>query len=427
VGTLLCPPWLICRENQYDGTVDKPGNFFANIINQRWWAQKRAHPTKTIKTMQILNINPRHLLALCRKESYQIVRDPSSILIAFILPVILLFIFGYGINLDTSAMRLGVVQEDHGAEAESFVNVLKGSPYLDVHMSNSRADMQDQLQNGKVRGVLVLSSDFSATVLQHKKPAQIQLITDGTEPNIASFLSSYLHGSLQVWIAQRAIDQGLPAPSITSLEPRYWFNSTTVSRNFLVPGSITVIMTVIGALLTSLVVAREWERGTMEALLSTSVTRGELLLSKIIPYYVLGMMAMTLCVLVATLLFDIPFRGSFWVLFLVSSLFLGSGLGLGLFLSTVLRNQFAAAQIALVAAFLPATMLSGFIFEITSMPVAIQAITYFIPARYFVNALQTLFLAGNIWPVILLNSLFLILLAIFWLGLTALKTARRLD
>jgi ABC-2 type transport system permease protein len=380
-----------------------------------------------MKTMNILNINPRHLIALCRKESYQIVRDPSSILIAFVLPVILLIIFGYGINLDTNTMRLGVVQEDNGAEAQHFIDVLKGSPYLDVHLSNSRADMQDKLESGLVRGIVVLNSDFSAKVQRQQAPAPIQLITDGAEPNTANFLTSYIQGSLQVWIAQRAIDRGLHTPSITSLEPRYWFNPTTVSRNFLVPGSITIIMTVIGALLTSLVVAREWERGTMEALLSTSVTRGELLLSKIIPYYVLGMMAMTLCVFMATLVFDVPFRGSFWILFVVSSLFLGSGLGLGLFLSTVTRNQFAAAQIALVAAFLPATMLSGFIFEITSMPIAIQAITYVIPARYFVNVLQTLFLAGNIWPVILLNSLFLILLALFWLGLTAIKTARRLD
>lgn len=372
-------------------------------------------------------LNIRHLLALCRKESYQIVRDPSSILIAFVLPIVLLFIFGYGINLDTNAMQLGVVMEDNGAEATHFVDVLKGSPYLQVHLSNSRSDMQNQLKNGQVRGVLVLASHFSANVLQHEVPASIQLITDGAEPNTANFLSNYLQGSLQVWLTERAMDRGLGIPAITSLEPRYWFNPTTVSRNFLIPGSITVIMTVIGALLTSLVVAREWERGTMEALLSTSVTRGELLLSKIIPYYVLGMMAMTLCVVVATLLFGIPFRGSFWILFIVSSLFLGSSLGLGLFLSTVMRNQFAAAQIALVTAFLPATMLSGFIFEIASMPLAIQAITYFIPASYFVSALQTLFLAGDIWPVILWNSLFLMLLAIFWLGLTALKTARRLD
>jgi ABC-2 type transport system permease protein len=380
--------------------------------------------------MNIVNINPRHLLALCRKESYQIVRDPSSILIAFVLPIILLFIFGYGINLDTNAMRIGVVQEDNGAEAEQFIHVLKGSPYFEVYVSNSRADIERQLQIGQVRGMVVLGSDFSAKVQRQKEPAPIQLITDGTEPNIANFLTSYLQGALQIWITQRAIDKGLqgsPKPTLTSLEPRYWFNPTTVSRNYLIPGSITIIMTVIGALLTSLVVAREWERGTMEALLSTSITREEFLLSKIIPYYALGMIAMTLCVVVAVLLFGIPFRGSFWVLFVVSSLFLGSSLGLGLFLSTVTRNQFAAAQIALVAAFLPSTMLSGFIFEIASMPLAIQAVTYIIPARYFVSALQTLFLAGDIWPVILWNSLFLILLAVFWLGLTAIKTARRLD
>lgn len=380
--------------------------------------------------MELFKINPRHLLALCRKESYQIVRDPSSILIAFILPVILLFIFGYGINLDTNKVRLGVVMEDDGGEAEHFVDVLKGSPYLDIHMSHSRADMQDQLQNGKVRGMLVIASDFSAKVRRNRNlqaPPAIQLLTDGAEPNTANFLSGYILGSLQVWIAQRASDQGLATPSIPSLEPRYWFNPSTISRNFLVPGSITVIMTVIGALLTSLVVAREWERGTMEALLSTSVTRGEILLSKIIPYYVLGVVAMTLCVLVATLLMGIPFRGSFWILFIVSSLFLGSGLGLGLFLSTVTRNQFAAAQIALVVAFLPSTMLSGFIFEIASMPPAIQAVTYLVPARYFVSILQTLFLAGNIWTVILENCLFLIGSALFWLGMTALKTSHRLD
>ena len=213
----------------------------------------------------------------------------------------------------------------------------------------------------------------------------------------------------------------------TTLEPRYWFNPTTVSRNFLVPGSISVIMTVIGALLTSLVVAREWERGTMEALLSTSVTKSELLLSKILPYYVLGMVAMTLCVLVATLLLGVQLHGSFWILFIVSSLFLGSGLGLGLFLSTVTRNQFVAAQTALIAAFLPATMLSGFVFEIASMPPAIRGVSYLIPARYFVGALQTLFQAGDIWHIILINSAFLLVSAVFWLGLTALKTSRRLD
>jgi ABC-2 type transport system permease protein len=230
-----------------------------------------------------------------------------------------------------------------------------------------------------------------------------------------------------VWLSQRATDQGLRQPKMVELSPRYWFNPTTVSRNYLVPGSISVIMTIIGALLTSLVVAREWERGTMEALLSTPVTRAELLLSKILPYYVLGMAAMLMCVLVATLLMDVPLRGSWGVLFIVSSLFLGSSLGLGLLLSTVTRNQFVAAQGALTAAFLPATMLSGFVFEIGSMPLPVQAATYLVPARYFVGALQTLFQAGDIWSVLLVQIGFLLLSAFFWLGLTALKSSRRLD
>jgi len=377
--------------------------------------------------MTLPKVNLRHLLALCKKESYQIVRDPSSILIAFVLPVMLLFIFGFGINLDTNKVRLGIVTEDQGNEAEQFAQVLRGSPYLDIQTGNSRSQMQQQLQLGEIRGMLVLASDFSPTIRKQQKTAAIQLLTDGAEPNTANFLGSYLQGCLEVWQQQRATDQGLNSVATSTIEPRYWFNPTTVSRNFLVPGSISVIMTVIGALLTSLVVAREWERGTMEALLSTSVTKTELLLSKILPYYVLGMVAMTLCVLVTTLILDVPLRGSFWILFIVSSLFLGSGLGLGLFLSTVTRNQFAAAQTALIAAFLPATMLSGFVFEISSMPIAIQGVSYLIPARYFVNVLQTLFQAGDIWYIILLNSAFLLVSACFWLGLTAMKTARRLD
>jgi ABC-2 type transport system permease protein len=374
-----------------------------------------------------VNIDRRRLMALCRKESWQIVRDPSSILIAFVLPVILLFIFGFGINLDANKVRLGVVIEDSGAEAQRFADVLAGSPYIEVYRDASRPHMRARLAAGEVRGMVVIASDFSAKVRKGQGNAAIQVLTDGAEPNTANFLGSYLQGAWQVWLSQRATDQGLPQPPITELTPRYWFNPTTVSRNYLVPGSISVIMTIIGALLTSLVVAREWERGTMEALLSTPVTRAELLLSKILPYYVLGMAAMLMCVLVATLIMGVPLRGSWWLLFIVSSLFLCSGLGLGLLLSTVTRNQFVAAQGALTAAFLPATMLSGFVFEINSMPLPVQLFTYLIPARYFVSALQTLFQAGDIGYVLFINIGFLFLSAIFWLGLTALKTSRRLD
>jgi ABC-2 type transport system permease protein len=236
--------------------------------------------------------------------------------------------------------------------------------------------------------------------------------------------------TLEPRFSSNAAAPGTPAsagsPAVT-LEPRFWFNPSAESRNYLIPGSITVIMTVIGALLTSLVVAREWERGTMEALLASPVTRAELLLSKLLPYYALGIIALFICVGVSVFLVGVPFRGSALVLWLAGSLFLGSALGLGLLLSTVTRNQFNAAQAALNAAFLPAVILSGFIYEIRSMPPLIRAITYLVPARYFVTAMQTLFQAGNVWVVLLKSMLFLAIASAFFIGLTALKTRKRLE
>jgi len=369
----------------------------------------------------------RRLRALCLKESYQIVRDPSSVLIAFILPVILLFIFGFGVSLDSSRMRIGLVVEDSSADAQAFSDALFASPFIAAVRGHSRGEMIEELRAGSVRGVVVLPPDFARRLNAGAESAPVQLLTDGAEPNTANFVASYVSGAWQIWLDRRALERGVVSAPGIELLPRYWFNPSTVSRNFLVPGSIAVIMTIIGALLTSLVVAREWERGTMEALLSTPVTRAELLLSKVLPYYLLGVVSMLICVAVTVWVLDVPFRGSLGVLFVVTSLFLGSALGLGLLLSTLTRNQFNAAQAALNAAFLPATLLSGFVFEISSMPLPIQAVTYLIPARYFVSALQTLFQAGQVWPVLWRQMLFLLLSALFWLGLTALKTRRRLD
>jgi len=369
----------------------------------------------------------RRLLALCRKESYQIVRDPSSVLIAFILPVVLLFIFGFGVSLDSSRMRIGLVVEDGSADAQQFAEALYDSPFIAAVRGHSRVQMIESLRNGGVRGVIVLPPDFARRLQAGADPAPLVLLTDGTEPNTASFVASFAQGAWQIWLDQRARSAGRTDSAGITVSPRYWFNPSTVSRNFLVPGSIAVIMTIIGALLTSLVVAREWERGTMEALLSTPVTRTELLLSKVLPYYLLGIASMLICVAVTVWILGVPLKGSLSVLFVVTSLFLGSALGLGLLLSTMTRNQFNAAQAALNAAFLPATLLSGFVFEISSMPLPVQAVTYLVPARYFVSALQTLFQAGQVWPVLWRQMLLLLLSAVFWLGLTAWKTRRRLD
>ncbi len=369
----------------------------------------------------------RRLVALCRKETRQIFRDPSSLLIAIVLPVMLLFIFGFGISLDTNRISIGVVMEDNGVEAVRLAAAASGSPYIRPVFFGAVAEAEAMLAHGKIRGAMVIPQDFTEKVLAGKGDAQIQLLADGAEPNTANFVSSYVQGVYNIWLAARAESVGARASEAISLQPRYWFNPTTISRNYLIPGSISVVMTIIGALLTSLVIAREWERGTMEALLSTPVRRAELLLSKSLPYYGLGLVAMAICVLIAIVIMDVPFRGSIFMLFLSTSLFLGSALGIGLLLSTLTRNQFNAAQAALNIAFLPATLLSGLIFEIASMPMAIQIVTMIVPARYFVTVMQTLFQAGDIAAILLPNLLFLLISAMAWLGITAVKMRRRLD
>jgi ABC-2 type transport system permease protein len=372
------------------------------------------------------NSSLRRLWALSVKECYQIIRDPSSVLVAFVLPIVMLIIFGYGVNLDSSSLRVGLVNEDSGVEAQRFAARLVGSPYMNV-IAGSRSDMEKALVRNAVRGFVVIPADFTSKLQRPGSEAPLQIITDGSEPNVAAFVRSYVRGAWEGWQQQLALARGEALPAQVNVEPRFWFNPSAESRNFLIPGSITIIMTVVGALLTSLVVAREWERGTMEALLSTPVTRRELLLSKLIPYYLLGMGSMLVCVGVAVFLFGIPFRGSLAMLVVSTTFFLMSALGQGLLLSTLLRNQFLAAQAALNLAFLPAVMLSGFIFEISSMPAAIRLVTYLFPARYFVTVMQTLFQAGDVPWLLWRNLAVLAFIGSVFLGLTALKTRRHLD
>jgi len=369
----------------------------------------------------------RRVRALSKKEALQILRDPSSNIIAFILPVVMLFIFGYGISLDSLGLRVGLVMEDLSPEARQFEASFLGTPYFSVTTGLNREVMSRELAEGRVRGIVIVPQDFSDKLKRGAEPAPLMIITDGSEPNTANFVENYARAAWEGWMQQRAAARGETRQPVISLEPRFWFNPSAESRNYLIPGSITIIMTVVGALLTSLVVAREWERGTMEALLASPVTRAEILLSKLLPYYVLGILSLFICVVVAVFLLHVPFRGSVLLLFVIGSLFVGSSLGLGLFLSTATRNQFNAAQAALNAAFLPGLILSGFIYEIRSMPPIIQAFTYLVPARYFVAAMQTLFQAGDVWPLLLRSMIFLALASTFFIGLTALKTRRSLD
>lgn len=371
-------------------------------------------------------LSGRRLWALVRKETIQTLRDPSSILIAGLMPLIMLFLFGYGLNLDTGTTRVAVVIEDSGSAAQDVAAAIAGSPYLSVTYNGDRETAARLLDRGEVGGFIVVPDGFSRAVERGGR-GEVQAITDGTEPNTAAFVTAYVSGAVSVWREQRGSREASPQEAGVSTVARYWFNPSTISRNSLVPGSIAVIMTVVGALLTSLVVAREWERGTMEALLSTPITRTELLLSKIIPYFGLGMVSMAICVVLATAVLDVPFRGSLLLLFLATALFLGTALGLGLLLSTAIRTQFNAAQAALNAAFLPVMMLSGFVYEIGSMPQPVQIVASILPGRYFVTILQTLFQSDYAGQLYWLNAMALSLIAAIFLGLTALKTRRTLD
>lgn len=363
---------------------------------------------------------------LLLKEWLQILRDPSSIAIAFVMPVVLLLIFGYGVSLDAKRVPLALVVEQPNRETASFMAGFFESPYfVPVRFSTvQQADLA--MQARRVDGIVWLRSDFTRQMLSEGN-APIGLIVNGVDANNARIIEGYLQQVWADWLSGYAAAHGLTLNTPVQVDVRVWFNPAVTSTDFLVPGLIAVIMTLTGALLTAMVVAREWERGTMESLLVTPATIDEIVPSKLVPYFVLGMGGMALSVAMAVWLFDVPLRGSLWLLTAASSAFLLCALGMGLLISTVSKNQFVAGQIAIIVTYLPAFILSGFIFDIRSMPAAIRLITHIVAARYFVTALQSLFLVGNVWPVVVPNILALLVMAAIFLGLARLSSHKSLE
>lgn len=366
------------------------------------------------------------LRGLMRKEALQIVRDPSSIAIAFLLPVVLLLLFGYGVSLDAENVPVALVVEQPDAATAEFTGSFFGSRYFDPRQSFAMEEALQSLLRHEVNAIVYLREDFSAN-LKRSETATVQVIVNGVDANNARLISGYIEGAWNEWLRQQSIAGGVGAGMPVQTQQRIWFNSEVRSQNFLVPGLIAVIMTLIGALLTALIMAREWERGTMEALLVTPVAMREILIGKLLPYFVLGMGGMGLSVAMAVWLFDVPLRGSMWVLFCGSALFLLTALGMGLLISTLAKNQFIASQVAIIATFLPAFILSGFIFDIGSMPPLVQGLTHVVAARYFVAILQSVFLAGNVWSVLLPNAAALVFMAAVFLGITRRKSRKRLE
>ena len=368
----------------------------------------------------------RRIRALIRKETLQVVRDPSSVVVGFILPALLLMLFGFGVSFDASRVRVGLVIEGPTPETSMFVASLSNTPFFEVQRSADRRAFLDQLSAGRLNGVVVLAGDFSER-LARGDTAGIQVITDGSDPNTAGLVTGYLQGAWQSWQTQRALSSGARVLSPIAVESRFWFNPELESRRFLVPGSIALIMMMIGALLTALVVAREWERGTIEALLATPVGISEFIIGKLVPNFALGMCAMAVCVLAALFVFDIPLRGSLLSLVGLTAVFLAVALGIGLLISTVARTQFLASQMAMLVAFLPGLYFSGFLFEVASMPAVLRAFAKIVPAGYYVRGLQTIFLAGDIAAVLVPCTAILLFMCAVLFGLTALNTKQRLD
>ncbi|WP_228156404.1 ABC transporter permease [Arcobacter caeni] len=366
----------------------------------------------------------RRFKALFIKESYQILRDPSSILIAVILPLMLLFLMGYAISLDSKNIPVGVVVEQSSKYSLSFLDAFRMSNSFNVQVGNNKKDFEEKLQKGTIRAIIVIPATFAKDL--ETQNTKIQVLADGSEPNIASFVQKYTSGVWNNWLIQEGFAKKSTSASM-DIQTRYWFNAPLLSSYFLLPGSIAIILTLIGTLLTALVVAREWERGTMEAIMSTPITIMELLLGKLLPYFILAMISMSICVLIAIFWFEIPFRGSVFLLVFASALYLMPSLGLGLLISTLSKNQFVAAQAALIVGFLPAFLLSGFIFQISSMPLWLQYLTHIIPARYFIEVLQCIFLSGDIYEVILPNLFSLLIVGTVIFVIIIKITRKRLD
>lgn len=368
--------------------------------------------------------NRRRFAAMLTKETRQIARDPSTFLIAFVLPMLLLFLFGYGVNLDTARSRVGLSLQDESEAARSLAGDFQQSRWFDVQATGSVSELSTAMVAGRIRGIIVIPNGFGRQVA--KGGGDIQILTDGSMPNTASFVGAYAEGVRATWAAARADDRGTTKAPPIQTAPRFWFNPELKSRYFLVPGSIAVVMTMVGTLLTSLVIAREWERGTLEAIMATPVGMAEFIATKVVPYFLLALISMTLCAVIAITVFGVPFRGSPFALLVIASAFLFPALGQGLLISAATKNQFVASQVALLSAFLPTMLLSGFLFEISSMPKPIQAITYLVPSRYLIPQLQTVFIAGDDWSLFLPNIAALIGFGMLFFVLAVRATKRRI-
>ncbi len=340
------------------------------------------------------------LLAVAKKEVLHILRDSRSLSIVIIMPVTLMLLFGYGVNLDLKGLPVYVYDQDGSQQSQDLLKRFQSNEYFHIVRAVDRySAVTSALDDGHAKMGIVIPWNFSER-LSEGGPVQVQALVDATDDNTANVLIGYAQGVMQGYSSGIEIDwlrkhgQSIQPVSV-SVQTRTWYNENLDSSAFIIPGVLALVMSVIGAFLTSLTIAREWERGSMEQLISTPVTAMEIMLGKLLPYFVIGMFDVAVCALIAIGWFHVPFRGSFLTLAGSSALFMIVVLALGFFVSVIAKSQLAASQIALLITFLPAFLLSGFLFAIEQMPVALQWITRIFPARYYVSLLKQIFLKGS--------------------------------
>jgi len=362
------------------------------------------------------------LKAIIRKEIYHLLRDYQSLYLAFAIPLILIILFGYALSLDVDKEETVVVDYDKSALSRDFVRKIDASPYFHLagHLDRA-ADAVSFLDRDAAKVAIIIGPDFMKN-LQADREAQLQILIEGSDPNFAGIIRGYLTVFTEQY-NQKILFDFLNRQGMTTIKPpvdgriRIWFNEDLESRNFIIPGIIAIIIMIVGALLTSLIIAREYENGTMETLKSLPVKAGELLLGKAIPYFFIGLTDVLIAMLLGQLLFGVVMKGNFLLMMLATALYLFVALALGLLISTATKSQLVANQMAVIITYLPSVLLSNFVFPIVNMPKVLQMITYIVPARYYIDILGGVYLRDTgiayLWPSMAVLAFLAVLLTFF--------------
>jgi ABC-2 type transport system permease protein len=375
----------------------------------------------------------RRIRAIMVKESLQIVRDPRSLMIALLIPLMQMFMLGYGVNLDVKHITLCAYDQESSQASQNLLRRFTASPYFALQgVADNYAQITHSLDTGECRLAVVIPSGFSKE-LTDSGVGTVQALLDATDSNTANIAANYARAVVADYSSEVQLNfiqqRGGNIKTLTpvDVQARVWFNEDLVSRNFIIPGIVALVMAIVGSQLTSLTIAREWERGTMELLVSTPVEPMELMIGKLMPYFVIGMVDACICLALAVFWFEVPFRGTIAALFFTTALFLTVVMCIGYYVSVSIRSQVGASQVALLLTMLPTTLLSGFSFPIEQMPLVVQAITYVVSGRYYVTILKALFLKGAPWTELLVPILCLMLYALVMMVLAARAFRKTLD